>query len=423
MRGQPSEMAWPFARIRPIVIAAGGTGGHFFPAETLASELVARGHRIALMTDARSGGLKSDVFAGHETFVLRGAGIAGRGAWRGGQAALALAVGTAQARGILSTLGAAVVVGFGGYPCVAPVLASRMMLRRPAVVLHEQNAVLGRANRALARFADRLALGMAATTRLPDARKPLGFAGTATVLTGNPVRPAVRALAGLGYTPPTVDGPVNLLVTGGSQGARVFSDAVPQAVALLPEGLRARLRIVQQCRPEDLGRVRAAYAALGVHAELAAFFPDMAVRLVAAHFVVARAGASTVAELCAVGRPGLLVPLPGSIDQHQAHNAAGSGADVLRQDEFEANPQALADALAARLPFPGLLAEKAQRVARAGIPDAAARLANLVEHIAGSAAKSHLRFARAPQLAHANQSPAGQPPPSLPTIDNLGVRA
>ena len=406
MRGQP---------IRPIVIAAGGTGGHFFPAEALASELVARGHRIALMTDARSGGLKSDVFAGHETFVLRGAGIAGRGAWRGGQAALALVAGTAQARGILSTLGAAVVVGFGGYPCVAPVLASRMMLRRPAVVLHEQNAVLGRANRALARFADRLALGMAATARLP--------AGTATVLTGNPVRPAVRALAGLGYTPPTANGPVNLLVTGGSQGARVFSDAVPQAVALLPDGLCARLRIVQQCRPEDLGRVRAAYAALGIHAELAAFFPDMAVRLAAAHFVVVRAGASTVAELCAVGRPGLLVPLPGSIDQHQAHNAAGSGTDVLRQDEFEANPQALADALAARLPFPGLLAEKAQRVARAGIPDAAARLANLVEHIAGSAAKSHLRFARAPQLAHANQSPAGQPPPSLPTIDNLGVRA
>jgi len=392
--------------VRPIVIAAGGTGGHFFPAEALASELVARGHRIALMTDARSGGLKSEVFAGHETFVLRGAGIAGRGAWRGGRAALALAAGTAQARGILSTLGAAVVVGFGGYPSVAPVLASRMLRRRPAVVLHEQNAVLGRANRALARFADRLALGveprgspdMAATTRLP--------AGTATVLTGNPVRPAVRAVAGLGYAPPTEDGLINVLVTGGSQGARVFSDAAPQAVALLPEGLRARLRIVQQCRPEDLGRVRAAYAALGIHAELAAFFPDMAMRLAAAHFVVARAGASTVAELCAVGRPGLLVPLPGSIDQHQAHNAAASGADVLPQDEFEANPQALADALATRLPFPGLLAEKAQRVARAGIPDAAARLANLVEH-----------------MARANQSPAGQPPPSLPQIDNLGVRA
>ena len=365
MRGQP---------VRPIVIAAGGTGGHFFPAEALASELIARGHRIALMTDARSGGLQSAVFAGHETFVLRGAGIAGRGALRAGQAALALAVGTAQARSILSRLDPAVIVGFGGYPCIAPVLASRMALRRPAIVLHEQNAVLGRANRALARFADRLALGVAATTRLPP--------GIATVVTGNPVRPVIRALAGLGYASPDVDGPIRLLVTGGSQGARVFSDAMPQAIALLPERLRLRLRIMQQCRPEDLGRVRAAYAAQGVEAELAAFFPDMAARLAAAHFVVGRAGASTVAELCVAGRPGLLVPLPASIDQHQAENAKASGADVLRQAEFETSPQALADALAARLPYPALLADQAERVARAGIPDAAARLANLVEHMA-----------------------------------------
>lgn len=365
MRGQP---------VRPIVIAAGGTGGHFFPAEALASELIARGHRIALMTDARSGGLKSDVFAGHETFVLRGAGIAGRGARRAGQAALALAMGTAQARGILSSLGAAVIVGFGGYPCVAPVLASRLIGRRPMVMLHEQNAVLGRANRALARFADRLALSMDGTTRLPRR--------ATTVLTGNPVRPAIRAMAGLGYIPPAADGPINLLVIGGSQGARVFSDTVPRAIALLPEGLRARLRIVQQCRPEDLDRVRAAYAAQGVDAALAAFFPDMAARLAAAHFVVARAGASTVAELCVAGRPALLVPLPCSIDQHQRCNAMASGADVLEQAEFEAAPQVLADALAARLGFPDLLAEKAKAVACAGVPDAAVRLADLVEQMA-----------------------------------------
>jgi len=365
MRGQP---------VRPIVIAAGGTGGHFFPAEALASELVARGHRIALMTDARSGGLNSEVFAGHETFVLRGAGMAGRGALRAGRAALALAAGTAQARGILSALGAAMIVGFGGYPCVAPVLASRLIARRPAVVLHEQNAVLGRANRALAGFADRLALGMDPTTRLP--RRPM------TVLTGNPVRLAIRALAGVGYVPPGDDDPINLLVTGGSQGARVFSDTVPQAIALLPQDLRARLRVVQQCRPEDLDRVRAAYAAQSVDAELAVFFPDMAARLAAAHFVVARAGASTVAELGVVGRPALLVPLPGSIDQHQRYNTMGSGADVLEQAAFEAAPQVLADALAARLGSPGLLAAKAQAVARAGIPDAAVRLADLVEQMA-----------------------------------------
>jgi len=365
MRGQ---------QVRPIVIAAGGTGGHFFPAEALASELLSRGHRIALMTDARSGSLKSAVFAGRETFVLRGAGIAGKGALQAGQAALALAAGTAQARGILSALGAAAIVGFGGYPSVAPVLASRLLSRRPTVVLHEQNAVLGRANRALARFANRLALGMAETTRVPRAAE--------TVVTGNPVRPAVRAVAGLGYAPPAPDGPVNLLVIGGSQGARIFSDALPQAIALLPDALRARLRIVQQCRPEDLPRVHAAYAAQGVEAELSAFFSDMPVRLAAAHFVVARAGASTVAELCLVGRPALLVPLPASIDQHQRANAQGSGADVLEQVAFEAAPQMLADVLAARLSSPALLAEKARDVARAGIPDAAARLADLVEQMA-----------------------------------------
>lgn len=360
--------------VQPIVIAAGGTGGHFFPAEALASELLARGHRVALMTDARSGGLKSEVFAGQETFVLRGAGIAGRGALQAGQAALALAAGTAEARGILSTLGAAAVVGFGGYPSVAPVLACRTLRRRPVVVLHEQNAVLGRANRALARLADRLALGMAATARLPR--------GAATVVTGNPVRPAVRVLAGLDYAPPAPDGPINLLVIGGSQGARVFSDALPQATALLPEALRARLRLVQQCRPEDIGRVRTAYAAQGIDAELSAFFPNMAARLAAAHLVLARAGASTVAELCVVGRPALLVPLPASIDGHQRANARASGADVLEQAGFEAAPQVLADALAARLSSPALLADKAREVGSAGIPDAAARLADLVEQMA-----------------------------------------
>ncbi len=365
MRGRP---------VQPIVIAAGGTGGHFFPAEALASELLARGHRVALMTDARSGGLKSEVFAGQETFVLRGAGIAGRGALRAGQAALALAAGTAQARGILSRLGAAAVVGFGGYPSVAPVLACRLLRRRPVVVLHEQNAVLGRANRALARFADRLALGMAATARLPR--------GAETAVTGNPVRPAVRALAGLDYAPPAPDGPISLLVVGGSQGARAFSDALPQATALLPAILRARLRIAQQCRPEDVVRVRAAYGGQGVEAELSAFFPNMAARLAAAHFVVARAGASTVAELCVVGRPALLVPLPASIDGHQRANARASGADVLEQSEFEAAPEVLADALAARLSSPAGLADVARKVARAGIPDAAARLADLVELMA-----------------------------------------
>jgi UDP-N-acetylglucosamine--N-acetylmuramyl-(pentapeptide) pyrophosphoryl-undecaprenol N-acetylglucosamine transferase len=364
-----------------IVIAAGGTGGHFFPAEALAAELGRRGHAVTLMTDARSGGLNSDVFAAERTVVLRGAGIAGRGAIRGAAAALALAAGTLAARRLLETLRPAVIVGFGGYPCVAPILATRLMRHRPAVVLHEQNAVLGRANRVLARFADRLALGMDGTRRIP--------ARVAATVTGNPVRPAITALAATlaaaPYAPPSGDGPIRLLVTGGSLGARIFSDTVPAAVAMLPPSLRARLHIVQQCRAEDLDRVRAAYAALGVPAELSAFFPDMAERLCHAHFVVARAGASTVAELAALGRPALLVPLPGAIDGHQSANAASVDAAVLEQAEFAAKPGVLAEMLRQHLDCPDLLATRADAIAAHGRPHAAAALADLVEDLAAKA--------------------------------------
>ncbi len=356
------------AAIRPIVIAAGGTGGHFFPAEALAAELGQRGHRVALMTDARSGGLHSPVFEGREVFVLRGAGLAGRGV-RAVAAAGALAAGTVQARAILGRLGASVVVGFGGYPSVAPVLAARTLARRPAVVLHEQNAVLGRANRALARFADRLALGMADTQRVPR--------GVLVAVTGNPVRPAIQPSP---YVPPG-NGPVRILITGGSLGARVLSDVVPAAIALLPD--RTRIQITQQCRAEDLDRVRAAYAAIGVPADLASFFPDMAARLTASHLVIARAGASTVAELGVVGRPAILCPLPGAIDGHQLANARSSGAIVIEQPDF--TPATLAAALTF-----DRLNEQAQSVAARGRPDAAGRLADLVEaHIETHAMAEH----------------------------------
>ncbi len=304
----------------PIVIAAGGTGGHFFPAEALAGELLKRGRRVALMTDARSGGLQSSVFAGLERFVISGAGIAGRGALRGGAAMLALAGGVVQARQILVRNNAAAVVGFGGYPCVAPVLATRLMRHRPPVILHEQNAVLGRANRFLARHADMLALSFAATERVPR--------GAATVITGNPVRPAIAALTTLPYVPPRRS--LRLLVLGGSLGARVFSDVVPAAVAALPSELRARLSVVQQCRAEDLARVRAAYDAAGIAAELSAFFPDVAEKLAEAHLVIARAGASTVAELAVAGRPAILVPLPGRDRRSPDGECARAGGGAWR---------------------------------------------------------------------------------------------
>ena len=354
--------------VRPIVIAAGGTGGHFFPAEALAAVLLARGHRVVLMTDGRSGGLASPTFSACETFVLRGAGIAGRGPGRAVLAAAALAAGTLQARAALARLNAAALVGFGGYPSVAPVLATRLLRARPRVLLHEQNAVLGRANRALSRFCDAVALNFADTARLP--------AGVRTEVVGNPVRPAIVAAP---YEAPAET--FRLLVLGGSLGARVFSDVVPQALAALPETLRARLRVTQQCRPEDLDRVRAAYTAAGIPADLAPFFGDVAGLLRAAHLVIARAGASTVAELGVVGRPAILVPLPSAIDDHQTANARAlaqaGGAWMLPQAAL--TPAALTETLQRLLADPAALVNAAARAATQGRADAAARLADLIE--------------------------------------------
>ena len=364
----------------PIVIAAGGTGGHFFPAEALASELIARGRRVVLMTDARSGGLQSATFAASERFIIRGAGIAGRGLWRAATAVLALTGGIAQAHGILRRINPALVVGFGGYPCVAPVLATRFMAHRPPVLLHEQNAVLGRANRFLLRFADVMALSFAATTRAPET--------TAVVITGNPVRPAIMALTDVPYTPPTDT--IRILVLGGSLGARVFSDVVPPALAALPDTLRARLTVTQQCRPEDLERVRAAYAKRGIAAELSPFFPDVADRLAAAHLVIARAGASTVSELAVAGRPSILVPLPGAIDDHQSANAQAladaRGASVIAQRDF--TPDSLCKRLIALLPEPDMLAHAARAARSIARADATARLADLAETLMRQEARS-----------------------------------
>lgn len=360
--------------VRPIVIAAGGTGGHLFPAEATAAALLARGERVVLMTDTRSAAFDSPVFANAERFVLRGAGLAGRGVLRAARGALALAAGTVEARGLLRRLDAAAVVGFGGYPSVPPMIAARTLpgARRPVTVLHEQNAVLGRANRLLSRQADLLALSYAATARVPH--------GCRTEVVGNPVRPALAALAGQFYPDIAEGGALRLLVLGGSLGARVFADVVPGAVAALPEALRGRLVVAQQCRPEDLNRVRSAYQAAGVPAELSPFFPDVAGRLASAHLVVARAGAGTLAELACAGRPAVLVPLPHAIDDHQRANARAleeaGAAWLMPQPEFA--PAALGARLAALFADPAGLARAAASAARLGRPQAAQRLADLV---------------------------------------------
>ena len=372
LASRPSPQPSPSRRGggRAIVIAAGGTGGHFFPAEALGAELRARGRTVVLMTDARSGGERSPVFP--DAHVLKGAGIVGRGGARAVRAAIALAAGTRQARAILAALHPGVVVGFGGYPSVPPVLAARLLRHRPRIVLHEGNAVLGQANRSLARFADHLALGMPATARLPSGRP--------TTVTGNPLRPGIVAHE---YHPPEPGGVIRLLVTGGSQGARVLSTGLPPALARLPALLRSRLMVTQQCRAEDIDAVRAAYAASGIQAELSPFFADMPARLAAAHLFIGRAGASTVAELTAIGLPAMLVPLP-SVDSHQRHNAEAVDACVIEQPEFEHDPARVAAALIDRL-HPDYLAAHAHAMAAHGIADATQRLADLVEELAQKA--------------------------------------
>jgi UDP-N-acetylglucosamine--N-acetylmuramyl-(pentapeptide) pyrophosphoryl-undecaprenol N-acetylglucosamine transferase len=372
MIGEPSPRPYPEGRgsSGAIVIAAGGTGGHFFPAEALGGELRARGRHVVLMTDARSGGERSLVFP--EAHVLQGAGIVGRGFSRAARAAFALAAGTLQARAILATLRPGVVVGFGGYPSVPPVLATRLLRHRPRILLHEGNAILGQANRSLARFADHLALGMPTTSRLPP--------GKPTTVTGNPLRPGIVAQE---YHPPEPGGPIRLLVTGGSLGARVLSTGLPPALARLPAAMRARLAVTQQCRAEDLDAVRAAYATAGIEAELSPFFADMPARLAAAHLFIGRAGASTVAELTAIGLPAILVPLP-SVDGHQRHNAEAVGACVIEQPEFEHDPGAVAATLTDRL-HADFLAAHAHAMAAHGIGDATRRLADLVEELAQKA--------------------------------------
>ena len=353
-----------------FVLAAGGTGGHVFPAEALARELLARGCRVQLLCDGRA-----DAFARRVPEVEFHHVRAGRFGGGPSQAVYGLAgtaMGVVQARRLLRRLAPVGVLGFGGYASVPTMLAARY-LGLP-IIIHEQNAVLGRANRLLAPQAQRIATGFPATAGLRPADRPR------TVHTGNPVRPAILDLADAGYTAPAPGGLIELLILGGSQGAHVLGEIVPPAMTALPEELRSRVRISQQVRQEDRAAVAAIYQESGMAAELDIFFDDVPMRLCRAHLVICRAGASTVAELAALGRPAILIPYPHATDDHQTANAhafAHAGGGWLA-------PQAsLSQDLLTRL-IESLLADRtaltvaAASAARFGRRDAAQRLARLV---------------------------------------------
>jgi UDP-N-acetylglucosamine--N-acetylmuramyl-(pentapeptide) pyrophosphoryl-undecaprenol N-acetylglucosamine transferase len=359
-----------------ILLAAGGTGGHLFPAEALGVELIRRGLRVRLVTDSRA--LRySGLFSRDTIDVVPSATMRGRTPWSLAYTGAMLTAGTAVALNLMRRIKPAAVVGFGGYPTVPPLLAARLFA--VPTLVHEANAVLGRANRFLSGRVSAIA------TSLPGVldRDPQLSAKTTTV--GTPMRPAILAAAAVKFAIPDPTGPLRLLVVGGSQGARVMSDIVPGAIERLEPSLWNRLILTQQVREEDMARVRAVYDRLGINAELAPFFADLPARLASSHLVVSRSGAGTVAELGAIGRPSILVPLPGSIDQDQFANAGvlAQAGGALRIAQADFTPDRLAAEISALAAEPARLTAMAAGARTVGRLDAAERLADLVAKVAG----------------------------------------
>lgn len=354
----------------PILLAAGGTGGHVFPAEALAAELMKRGHDVGFVTDTRGTGFGKGL-DGVQVHRIPAGTPTGKRLTGKFLAGVEIARGTLAAFLLLRRLRPCAAVGFGGYPAL-PLMLAATQSRLPSVI-HEQNAVLGRVNRLLAKRADVIALSFEATRLVPHAAR--------LAITGNPLRPAILAAADKAYVAPTDE--IRLLVLGGSQGARIFSDVVPAALVALPDALRARLRVTQQCRPEDLERVRDAYAQAGIKAETASFYADVAARLAATHLVVSRSGASSTAEIAAIGRPALLVPYAHATDDHQTANAealvrVGAAQRVAQGDFTIARAQ---QELSALLGNPAGLITMAAAAKSLGRPDATIALADLVERV------------------------------------------
>lgn len=357
-----------------VILAAGGTGGHMIPAHALAAELKKRGHGVALVTDERGARIPG-LFDGVPIHILP-AGRLGGGPLGWVRAGMSIVAGRGQAKRLYRAFPPDVVIGFGGYPAFPALLAASS--RNIPTILHEQNAVLGRVNRLLAGEAAAIATAYADVERLKPAHQ------FKTVLVGNPVREAVARLGEAPLPPFDEYAPLKILVTGGSQGASVLSEVVPAGLGALDSSLRRRLQVVQQCRPDDIETVRAKYAELGIPAELSTYIADMPAKLADCHLVIARAGASTIAELTAAGRPAILIPLPSATDDHQTVNARemarAGGARMIAQSDF--TPEALAAQIAVLAEDPEALANAASRALSIGRPHATSDLADLVERIA-----------------------------------------
>ncbi|WP_097091048.1 undecaprenyldiphospho-muramoylpentapeptide beta-N-acetylglucosaminyltransferase [Novosphingobium sp. Chol11] len=358
---------------RHFVLAAGGTGGHMIPAHAVAEELMARGHHVALVTDERGAKIPG-IFDRAQVHVLpAGRMTKNPKSWPG--ALKAILAGRAMARRLNETFRPTAVVGFGGYPAM-PALLGALADGIPTAI-HEQNAVLGRVNRLLARRVDAIATAYPKVERLRDR-----YAGKVH-LVGNPVREEVKALRDEEFPALTDESVFRVLVIGGSQGASILSSVVPDGLGMLPLSLRRRLQVTQQCRAEDIERVRRFYAELEIPADLATYFNDVPEKLSWSHLVIARAGASTLAELTCAGRPAILVPLPSAMDDHQTANARemteAGGARTIAQSRFTAVE--LAKQMQKMAMEPGALQNAAKRARACGRPNAARDMADLLESI------------------------------------------
>ncbi len=358
-----------------MIIAAGGTGGHMFPAQALAEVMIRKGWRVRLSTDTRGAR-----YAGGFPHLVEVQEVSSATFARGGIAAKLLAPfkilgGILGATWRMRREKPAIVVGFGGYPTI-PAMGAAYLTGRPRMI-HEQNGILGRVNKVFAKRVHAVACGTWPTV-LPD--------GIEGIHTGNPVRAAVLDRAGAPYTPPG-DWPMSIVVIGGSQGARILSDVVPAAIALLPEEMRAHLRVAQQARPEDQDRVIGAYYEIGVTSEVEPFFRDIPRRFSEAQLIISRSGASSVADISVIGRPSILVPYAAAAADHQTANAKGlvDANAAIRIPESKFTPEVVAEAIATVLTQPDAATQMSIAALNAGVPDATDKLVALVEELADAA--------------------------------------
>tara|TARA_A100001391_G_scaffold41069_1_gene23381 strand:+ start:2718 stop:3896 length:1179 start_codon:yes stop_codon:yes gene_type:complete len=366
-------MEWSMSISRHFVLAAGGTGGHMIPAHAVAEELMARGHHVALVTDERGAKIPG-IFDKAQVHVLpAGRMTKNPKSWPG--ALKAILAGRAMARRLNETFRPTAVVGFGGYPAMPALLAA--LADGVPTAVHEQNAVLGRVNRLVAGRVDAIATAYPGVERLKEK-----YAAKVHLI-GNPVREEVKQLREEDFPALTEESVFRVLVIGGSQGASILSSVVPEGLSMLPVALRRRLQVTQQCRAEDIERVRKTYAEMEIPADLATYFNDVPEKLGWSHLVIARAGASTLAELTCAGRPAILVPLPSAMDDHQTANARemteAGGARTIPQARFTAVE--LAKQMQKMAMEPGALQNAAKRARGCGRPNAARDMADLLESI------------------------------------------